>query len=202
MRTTILFLFLCSVSSAQVNEPDRLMQAFTDRAMADQVARMATDERIKMYETLANYTPGDLHYKSLLAGSFIQKMRETMDPGYLDRASKIVEAVLFSDDADYEALRLRSQIELERHNFIKVAEYSRELIAISPEDPWNWGTLGDSLMELGQYDKAAEAYQRMVSIRPDLSSYNRASYYRFVAGDSPLHHFDGARGIAGDEPVI
>ena len=39
-------------------------------------------------------------------------------------------------------------------------------------------------MELGQYDKAAEAYQRMVSLRPDLSSYNRASYYRFVAGDA------------------
>src|ERR1022692_3487926 len=87
--TILSFLFLCCVSSAQVNEPDRLMQAFTDRAMADQVARMATDERIKMYETLANYKPGDFHYQSLLAGAFIQKMRETMDPGYLDRASKI-----------------------------------------------------------------------------------------------------------------
>jgi len=184
MRTILPFLFLCGVSLAQVNEPDRLMQALTDRAMADKVASMATDERIKMYETLVNYKPGDFHYQNLLAGSFIQKMRETMDPGYLDRASKIVQSVLSADGADYEALRLRSQIELERHNFIKVAEYSRELIATSPEDPWNWGTLGDSLMELGQYDKAAEAYQRMVSMRPDLSSYNRASYYRFVSGDA------------------
>jgi tetratricopeptide (TPR) repeat protein len=92
--------------------------------------------------------------------------------------------VLSADGADYEALRLRSQIELERHDFTKVAEYSRELIAGSPEDPWNWGTLGDSMMELGQYDKAAEAYQRMVNMRPDLSSYNRASYYRFVSGDA------------------
>jgi tetratricopeptide (TPR) repeat protein len=184
MRAIIPFLFLCGFASAQVNEPDRLMQAFTDRTMADQVARMATDERIKMYETLVNYKPGDLHYQSLLAGVFIQKMRETMDPGYLDRAAEIVEAVLANDGADYEALRLRSQIELERHNFTKVAEYSRELTTSSPEDPWNWGTLGDSLMELGQYDKAAEAYQRMISLRPDLSSYNRASYYRFVSGDA------------------
>ncbi len=187
MRKFVLFSFLVSSVAAlraQVNEPDRLMQAFTDRAMADQVARMATDERIKMYETLVNYKPGDLHYQNLLAGTFIQKMRETMDPGYLDRASRIVQAVLSTDGADYEALRLRSQIELERHNFTKVAEYSRELTASSPDDPWNWGTLGDSLMELGQYDKAAEAYQRMVGLRPDLSSYNRASYYRFVAGDA------------------
>lgn len=184
MRAIIPFLSLCSVLSAQVNEPDRLMQAFTDRTMVDKVAGIATDERIKMYETLVNYKPGDLHYQSLLAGVFIQKMRETMDPGYLDRAAKIVENVLAADGADYEALRLRSQIELERHNFTKVAEYSRELTTSSPADPWNWGTLGDSLMELGQYDKAAEAYQRMISLRPDLSSYNRASYYRFVAGDA------------------
>jgi len=184
MKPIILILFLSCTSQAQTNEPDRLMQAFTDRAMADKVAVMATDERIKMYEALARYNTSDLHYQNLLAGSFIQKMRETMDPGYLDRASKIVDTVLSADATDYEALRLRSLIELERHNFTKVAEYSRALTASSPEDPWNWGTLGDSLMELGQYDKAAEAYQRMVNMRPDLSSYNRASYYRFVSGDA------------------
>ena len=162
----------------------RLMQALTDRALADHVATMATDERIRMYQALVNYKPDDFHYQNLLAGSFIQKMRETMDPGYLDRASKIVHTVLSADGANYEALRLRSEIELERHNFTKVAEYSRELISNSPEDPWNWGTLGDSLMELGQYDKAADAYQHMVNMRPDLSSYNRASYYHFVSGDA------------------
>ena len=46
------------------------------------------------------------------------------------------------------------------------------------------GTLGDALMELGQYDGAADAYQKMVSLRPNQSSYNRASYYRWVMGDA------------------
>jgi tetratricopeptide (TPR) repeat protein len=185
MAKLICFLLFAGLACAQVAEPDRLMQAFPDRAMADQVARMKTDDRIKMYESLVSYKQEDFHYQNLLAATFIQKMRETMDPGYLDRASRIVDNVLAAEGANYEALRLRSQIELERHNFTKVAEYSRELTATSPDDPWNWGTLGDSLMELGQYDKAADAYQRMVSLRPDLSSYNRASYYRFVAGDAP-----------------
>ncbi|MGA2134808.1 MAG: tetratricopeptide repeat protein [Bryobacteraceae bacterium] len=185
MRIITSLLILCGVLAAQSPEPDRLMQALTDRAMADQINRLKTDERIRVYEALVKNKPAELHYQNLLAGSFIQKMRETMDAGYLDRASKIVESVLSNDPADYEALRMRSQIELERHNFTQVAEYSRQLTANSPDDPWNWGTLGDSLMELGQYDKAAEAYQRMVSLRPDLSSYNRASYYRFVAGDAP-----------------
>ena len=178
------FFLLCAAAFAQSPEPDRLMQTLTDRGMADQMFRLATDERIKLYEAMVNYKPGDLHAQCLLASSYIQKMRETMDPGYLDRASKIIQSVLSNEATNYEALRMRSQIELERHDFTKVAEYSRELTAATPEDPYNWGTLGDSLMELGQYDKAAAAYQRMVSLRPDLSSYNRASYYRFVAGDA------------------
>ncbi len=186
MKTSAaLWLLICGTAAAQPAEPDRLMQTLTDRAMADQVNRLATDERIRVYQTLVKYKPDDAHYQNLLAGGYIQKMRETMDASYLDRASKIVAAVLATDGAEYEALRLRSEIELERHNFTGVAEFSRELTAGSPEDPWNWGTLGDALMELGQYDQAAEAYQRMVSLRPDLSSYNRASYYRFVAGDAP-----------------
>ena len=88
--------------------PDRLMQAFTDRTMAEAVLRVATDERIRMYQSLVNYQPTDAHYQTLLAGTYIQKMRETMDPGYLDRASKIVESVLANDRTDYPALRLRS----------------------------------------------------------------------------------------------
>jgi tetratricopeptide (TPR) repeat protein len=39
-------------------------------------------------------------------------------------------------------------------------------------------------MELGQYDEAADAYQKMMSLRPNQSSYNRASYYRWVMGDA------------------
>jgi len=148
------------------------------------ISRMKTDERIAAFEKLANSKPDDLHYKNLLAGSYIQKMRETTDFGYIDRASRIVTQVLSAEPENYEARRLRSEIGLERHQFAEVAALSREMIAAAPDDAWNWGTLGDALMELGRYDDAAEAYQRMVTLRPNLSSYNRASYYRWVMGDA------------------
>ncbi len=44
--------------------------------------------------------------------------------------------------------------------------------------------LGDASMELGKYDEARKAYEKMVSLRPDLSSYNRLAWYRFVTGDA------------------
>src|SRR5215467_8239442 len=151
-------------------------------AFDNRIARPSTDERVAAYEKLAG--SGDLHDQNVLAGAYIQKMRETTDFAYIDRAARIVAHVLAAAPDNYEALRLRSEIGLERHQFAEVAEFSRQMTRITPDDAWNWGTLGDALMELGQYDGAADAYQKMVSLRPDQSSYNRASYYRWVMGDA------------------
>jgi tetratricopeptide (TPR) repeat protein len=183
MRLFLLLSLSAGAVCAQTGN-EKVSELLQDRALFDAVSRMKTDERIAMYQTLAQTKPEDTHYQNLMAATFLQKMRETMDPDYLNRAGKIVDAVLSADRRNYEALRLRSAIELERHNFPGVAENSRELMHMQPDDPWNWGTLGDALMELGEYSAAADAYQKMVRLRPDLSSYNRASYYRFVAGDA------------------
>jgi len=147
-------------------------------------ARLKTDERIAAYQKLAASKPEDLHYQNLLAGAYIQKMRETTDFGYIDRAEKLVNLTLRTEPGNYEALRLRSEIGLERHHFSEVAGFSRQMIGIAPDDSWNWGTLGDALMEMGQYEEAAGAYQKMMSLRPNQASYNRASYYRWVMGDA------------------
>lgn len=177
MKTLVLVVFASSLM-AQV-------AALTERVLADQMATLKTDDRVSVYRALIEAKPENLRYHNLLAATYIQKTRETTDFGYLDRASKLIASVLDADSSNYEALRLRSEVELERHNFKLVAEYSRALVKIAPNDPWNWGTLGDALIELGDYDGAADAYQKMINLRPDLSSYNRAAHFRFLSGDLP-----------------
>jgi tetratricopeptide (TPR) repeat protein len=139
-----------------------------------------TDERIAKLQKQA---PSPLQ-QCQLAKAYIQKMRETVDFGYLDRASKLVDNVLVHDPSNFEAIRLRSEIGMERHEFQKVADYSEAIVKLAPNDPWSWGMLGDASMELAKYDQAQTAYKQMVSIKPDLSSYNRMAYYRFVTGNS------------------
>ena len=91
-----------------------------------------------------------------------------MDFSYLDRASQVLTEVLAQDSRNYEAARLRAEIALERHDFKLAAEYSRQALTDqAPYDSWNWGTLGDAWIEIGDYDKAAEAYQKMVNLHPD-----------------------------------
>ncbi|MDP8981598.1 MAG: tetratricopeptide repeat protein [Acidobacteriota bacterium] len=143
---------------------------------------LTTDERIRVYEEWVAANPASTANRTLLAGAYIQKTRETTDFAYLDRASKIVDRVL-AEKKDYEALRLRNLIELNLHHFAKVVEYARQMTRAAPSDPQNWGSLGDALLEMGDYEGALEAFQKMLSIRPNLFSYNRMAYYRFITGD-------------------
>src|SRR5262249_37694141 len=110
-------------------------------------AKLKTDERIAAYSKAVAAQPASSHLKNQLALSYIQKMRETVDFSDVDRASSLVDSVLSSDPGNYEALRLRSEIDMERHEFVRVAEYSEEMTHFAPDDPANWGTLGDALME-------------------------------------------------------
>jgi tetratricopeptide (TPR) repeat protein len=185
MKTNVGLLLLLAIPVFAQKTPDidRVNQAFQNHILTQGTATLKTDERISMYSTLAKTVPSDLHYQNLLAGAYIQKVRESMDYSYLDRAAQVLANVLAEDSKNYEAARLRTEIALERHEFKLAAQYSRALTEWSANDSWNWGTLGDAYIEMGDYDRAAEAYQKMVNLHPDLASYNRAAYFRFLNND-------------------
>lgn len=112
-------------------------------------------------------------------------MRETGDGGYLVRASKIVDQMIARDGGDLETLRFQNEIDLQRHDFKAVAERARDMLKYAPSDPGTWGNLGDALMELGEYEASGQAYTKMFGLRPNLDSYNRLGYFRYVTGDAP-----------------
>lgn len=181
---TRLFLIF-GLSAFGQSTADRVIGALSDRTLSEQASRLSTDERIAMYSAMSKARPENEHYQVLLASAYVQKARETTDFSYLDRASALLGDALAADGSNYEALRLRTETQLERHQFAEAAESSRLLIRSLPSDPWNWGTLGDALIEMGDYDAAGDAYQKMVTLRPDLASYNRAAHFRFLYNDAP-----------------
>ncbi len=166
------------------NSSNRLKEMLEERAANARTSRMTTDQRIDFYRSLVAARPQNARYKVLLAAAFLQKMRETTDFGYVDRASKVLNEVLESHPSNYDALALRTQVQLEYHQFVQAAETARQLIRTAPNDPLNWGALGDALTEVGDYDAAGDAIQNMVNLRPDLASYNRAAHYRFLYNDT------------------
>lgn len=185
MKISCILFIAAPLFAQQATSADRILGALSDRSLAEHTAFMKTDDRIAMYSLMAKTKPDDPHYQVLLAGAYVQKTRETTDYSYLDRAAAILNSVLSDDRTNYEAQRLQVETLLERHEFSKAAEASRRLTRIGPSDPWNWGTLGDALTEMGEYNEAGDAYQKMVSLRPDLASYNRAAHFRFLYNDVP-----------------
>ncbi|HEY6340763.1 MAG TPA: tetratricopeptide repeat protein [Bryobacteraceae bacterium] len=177
-------ILISAVAALAQSSADQITGALVDRSLAQHAGVLKTDDQIKLYSTIAASRPDNQHYKVLLASTYVQKTRETTDYSYLDRAVAILNDVLAADNSNYEALRLATETELERHLFARAAESSLRLIQIDGADPWNWGTLGDAYVEMGGYEKAADAYQKMVSLRPDLASYNRAAHFRFLFGDA------------------
>jgi tetratricopeptide (TPR) repeat protein len=148
------------------------------------VPRGSTDDRIRSAERQLDKSPNDVALQGTLASAYLQKLRETGDGSYLQRASKLVERMELEDGGSSLALRLQNEIDLQRHDFRAVAERARSMTKYAPSDPGNWGNLGDASMELGEYDTAGDAYTRMFTLRPSLASYNRLGFYRFVSGDA------------------
>jgi tetratricopeptide (TPR) repeat protein len=165
----------------------------TSRALGDRLAHATTNEQVKSREALLGKSPGDPRLIAGLVSAYLQKLRETADYRYLDRASQLVDRLLERDGGNFEALRFENEIDLQRHDFRAVAERSRDMIRYNASDPGIWGNLGDSLMELGEYENAREAYTKMFGLRPNLGSYNRLAYFRFVTGDA-----DAAIGLMKD----
>lgn len=149
------------------------------------VAHASTDERIQIYESMLKNAPHDMASEIGLTAACLQKLRESGDGAYLDRAATLVDSMLRQDGGSPTTLRLQNEIDLQRHNFQAVAERARDLIRFSPSDPGVWANLGDASMELGEYIDARDAYLRMFALRPNLASYNRLAYFRFVTGDAP-----------------
>jgi tetratricopeptide (TPR) repeat protein len=151
--------------------------------LSEQLSHASTDERIKTCEKLLAATPGVLKLQIELTSAYLQKLRESADFTYLDRASKLVNQMLEADGGSLVAMRFQNEIDLQRHDFQGVAERAQDMLKYAPSDAGSWANLGDALMELGEYPRAEAAYLRMFSLRPGLASYNRLAWYRFVTGD-------------------
>ena len=117
-----------------------------------------------------------------LGWAFVAKARASFDTGFY----KLAEACADVLDADSpncsEALLLRGHVFQNLHRF-KDAEAIAHTLVAQRGLSYDYGMLGDTLMEQGRLKEAVIAYQTMVDIRPDLQSYARIAHIRWLTGD-------------------
>src|SRR2546426_1580975 len=145
--------------------------------------------------------PNDPRAMTVLAGAYLLRVRETADPTYYSKAGGLLHAAALALPDDPDVLVASGSLALSRHDFTRALELGRAAVRAAPTRPAAWGVLADALVELGRYDDAVAAAQRMVDLRPDLASLSRVSYLRELHGD-----LDGAidamrRAVAAGAPT-
>ena len=147
-----------------------------------------TNTKINAAKLFAAITknPKDLKSQIALVNLFIMEARATGNYTYYDKAAmKYTNNILLDDPNNFQALTLKSLLYLSQHHFADGLAVATKARSINPYNAFVYGILVDGNVEMGNYDSAVANAQTMMSIRPDLRSYARASYLREIFGDYP-----------------
>jgi tetratricopeptide (TPR) repeat protein len=117
-----------------------------------------------------------------LGWSFVKKARLTFDASYYNLAQQCADCMEASGTKGPDVLLLRAHALQSLHRFHEAEAVARELVR-TRERPFDYGVLGDVLIDMGKVREGAAAYQKMIDLRPDLQSYARAAHVRWLTGD-------------------
>src|SRR5436309_14747063 len=117
-----------------------------------------------------------------LGWAFVAKARESFDPGFYKLAEECARCIEKRNPQSEEAMLLRAHVLQNLHRFKESETLARRLVQQRGLS-FDYGLLGDALMEQGKLGDAVDAYQRMMNLKPDLRAYVRAAHMRWLKGD-------------------
>ncbi len=132
----------------------------------------------------------DVESLVLLGYAYQQRWRETADASTLPRSETALRRALRLEPRDALAVTGLGSLALIRHDFRAALELGRRAQRLAPSSARPFGVVGDALLELGRYEEAFRAFERMVALRPSVASYARIAYARELLGD-----LSGARAV-------
>jgi tetratricopeptide (TPR) repeat protein len=128
----------------------------------------------------------DIKSMIALSGIYMQEARVTGNYAYYNEAAmQQISSVLEKDPENFEALSFKATILLSKHQFEEAIAIAEQLKQKFPYNAYVYGMMVDANVELGNYEAAIEAADKMISIRPDIRSYSRIAYLREIHGDIP-----------------
>jgi tetratricopeptide (TPR) repeat protein len=113
---------------------------------------------------------------------FIAKAQESFDAGFYKLAEQCALGLNAQEPGSLDAMLLHGHALQNQHRFKEAEPTARELVA-KRALPFDYGLLGDVLMELGKLSEATDAYQMMIDLRPGPQSYARGAHLRWLKGD-------------------
>jgi tetratricopeptide (TPR) repeat protein len=142
-------------------------------------------ERISLLQQAARDDDAGAPVYAALGGAYLQRARETGDPGFLSRADRSFAAALRRDPRNVDAVLGAGTLAGLRHDFREQLRRGREAQGLVPGLVRPLPEIADAQIELGRYGAAERTLQQMLDAKPNLTSYSRVSYLRELTGDLP-----------------
>lgn len=156
----------------------------TEERTAPTRAAGAAPGSIEALQERLDRVPGDYPGWAALTLLYVDRARVTADPSWYGKAQAAADRSLEVQPEDNSpALTALATLQAARHEFAAAADTARRSLAINDFDATAYGVLTDSLTELGRYDEAADALQKMADLKPDFAALSRISYARELRGD-------------------
>jgi tetratricopeptide (TPR) repeat protein len=156
--------------------------ALADRVLTGAAASIGASAT-RTLELRVRAEPRDAQALTELGFAYQLRWRETADASYLPRSQAALQRAVRYGTDDANAVLGLGSLALIRHEFRSALIDGRRAQHLLPGSYRPYGVVGDALVELGRYDEAFAAFDRMISLRPSLASYARVAYARELVGD-------------------
>jgi tetratricopeptide (TPR) repeat protein len=128
--------------------------------------------------------PQDWRSWGRLGFVYVEQARVTANPALYPKAEgAFTRSLQLQPKGNFAALAGRAALANGRHDFAGGLRWGAQARRLNPKSPEVEAVVGDSLIELGRYEEAFAAYQKMVDLGPGVASYTRASFALDLQGD-------------------
>jgi tetratricopeptide (TPR) repeat protein len=183
-----------------------LILVFANLSTAQQ---RGTDHRIAQAQNRVRIAPRDPASFAGLGEAYLQKGRETNDASYYELAKDALQNSLdlYAGDPQSAVPATNMAVAMmAEHRFHDALDWANRALGFGLGDPAPWAIVGDALADLGKYDKASEAYAKLVpsETTTSLPGARRPLFYERDARMSYLYFINGdtSRAINSMEDAV
>lgn len=178
----------------------------SSRDGTDATRASATAKAIRLLEQRVSDDPENFAVQNMLAGYYLKQVKEAGDHAYLAPAAAAAKASLAAVPAERNpgGLAALALTEAASHDFAAARDHAKGLVELAPGKRYPYEILGDALLELGEYEEAAAAYERVEQLGGASTSLmtrlGRLALLKGSTGDAKSY-FEQSLALALDDPA-
>ncbi|HEV2802943.1 MAG TPA: tetratricopeptide repeat protein [Pyrinomonadaceae bacterium] len=149
--------------------PDAKTHALPPAAPIPGEADEAFQTSVRFLEARVRKDPDDFIAYNLLHGYYLRRVQETGDVQYLELAERAARASLAAAPAELNTggLAALAQTAYTAHDFVSARDHALKLKQLEPGKTLPYQLLAETLVELGDYDGAQEAFRQLQRLQGD-----------------------------------